>query len=97
MAQEYGWLVCDQGPISVVVTDPGPCPIEALKVVSRRTGLSLWHSKSLIGRLPATILDDVTQEVAEAVVRELHEAGAHAEVREEKRHGPPSTESRSAP
>ncbi|MCZ4103009.1 ribosomal protein L7/L12 [Streptomyces sp. H39-C1] len=81
MADEYFLLVCDQGPISVVLTDPGPRPIEAVKVVHRRAGLSLWHSKSLIGRLPATILEDVTQEVAEATVRELLEAGAHAEVR----------------
>ncbi|ROR37401.1 ribosomal protein L7/L12 [Kitasatospora cineracea] len=82
MAVEYALLICDQGPISVVLTDPGPRPFEVVKVVRRRTGLSLWHSKSLISDLPATILEDAAQEVAEATVRELLEAGAHAEVRE---------------
>ncbi|MEU6278266.1 ribosomal protein L7/L12 [Streptomyces populi] len=81
MADEYFLLVCDPGSISVVLTDSGPRPSEAVKVGHRRAGLSLWHSKSLISRLPTTILEDVAQEVAEVTVRELLATGAHAEVR----------------
>ncbi|MFE4393042.1 MULTISPECIES: ribosomal protein L7/L12 [Streptomycetaceae] len=77
----YGELVCDEGPISVVVTDPGPHVLEVAKAVRRRTGLSLWHGKLLLGRLPATILDDVTSDLAEAVAGELRAAGASVEVR----------------
>jgi len=81
MADEYFVLICDEVPNSVVLTNPGPHSIEVVKLLSRRTGLSLWHSKSLISSLPATILEDVPREVAEATVRELLEAGAHAEIR----------------
>lgn len=83
MADEYVWLICDKVLNAVVLTDPGPHPIEVVKLLHRRTGLSLWHSKSLISRVPATILEDVPREMAEAAVRELLEAGAHAEVRQQ--------------
>ncbi|MFF1476688.1 ribosomal protein L7/L12 [Streptomyces sp. NPDC058301] len=55
-----------------------------MKLLHRRTGLSLWHCKSLVSRLPATILENVPQEGATALVDELREAGAcaHAEVKQ---------------
>ncbi|MFJ3788724.1 ribosomal protein L7/L12 [Kitasatospora sp. NPDC090091] len=81
MADEYVLLICDDVPNAVVLTEPGPHAIEVVKVLRRRTGLSLWQSKSLLDRLPATILEDVPQETAEATVRELLRAGAKAEVR----------------
>ncbi|MFJ6135286.1 ribosomal protein L7/L12 [Kitasatospora sp. NPDC092286] len=71
MTGKYFLLICDDVPNAVVLTDPGPHPVEVVKLLRRRTGLSLWHSKSLISRLPATGLEDVPQEVAEATVREL--------------------------
>ncbi|MFJ2811865.1 ribosomal protein L7/L12 [Kitasatospora sp. NPDC087271] len=83
MADEYVWLICDEVLNAVVLTDPGPYSIEVVKLLHRRTGLSLWRSKSLISRVPATILEDVPREMAEVVVRELLEAGAHAEVRQQ--------------
>ncbi|KDN88198.1 ribosomal protein L7/L12 [Kitasatospora cheerisanensis] len=83
MADEYAMLICDDWPNAVVLTDSGPHTIEVVKVLRRRAGLSLWHSRSLLDRLPATILYDVPQEVAEATVRELLEAGAKAEVRQQ--------------
>ncbi|MER7820219.1 ribosomal protein L7/L12 [Streptomyces sp. NPDC096153] len=74
-------LVCDDVPRTVVLTDSGPRAIEIVKLLRRRTGLSLWHCKSLISELPATILKNVPEEVATAMVAELHAAGAtaHAE------------------
>ncbi|MFF2745673.1 ribosomal protein L7/L12 [Kitasatospora sp. NPDC058048] len=80
-ADGYFELVCDAGPIRVVVTDAGPRVLEAAKAVRRRTGLSLWHGKALLGRLPAVVLDDVTSDLAEAVAAELRAAGATVEVR----------------
>ncbi|MGW0771047.1 ribosomal protein L7/L12 [Streptomyces sp. NPDC002676] len=75
-------LVCDDPPHTVVLTDSGPRAIEIVKLLHRRTGRSLWHCKSLINELPATILQNVPEEVATAMVAELHEAGAdsHTEV-----------------
>lgn len=74
-------LVCDDVPHTVVLTDSGPRAIEIVKLLHRRTGLSLWHCKSLISELPATILKNVPEEVATAMVAELRAAGAtaHAE------------------
>lgn len=74
-------LVCDDVPHTVVLTDSGPRAIEIVKLLHRRTRLSLWHCKSLISELPATILKNVPEEVATAMVAELRAAGAtaHAE------------------
>ncbi|MEV7119796.1 ribosomal protein L7/L12 [Kitasatospora griseola] len=77
----YAVLICDNVPNAVVLTHSGPHSIEVVKVLRRWTGLALWDSRLLLDRLPATILEDVTQETAEAAVRELLEAGAEAEVR----------------
>ncbi|EST18947.1 ribosomal protein L7/L12 [Streptomyces roseochromogenus] len=71
-------LVCDDLPHTVVLTDAGPRAIEIVKLLHRRTGQSLWRCKSLISHLPATILENVPEEVATAMVAELHEAGADA-------------------
>lgn len=62
-------------------TDGRGGTMEVLKVIRRRTGLSLWHGKVLLGRLPTTLLEDVTLDLAEATVSQLREAGAAAEVR----------------
>ncbi|MFB7374888.1 ribosomal protein L7/L12 [Streptomyces sp. NPDC056222] len=76
-------LICDDQPHDAVLTDPGPEAIEVVKLLHRRTGLSLWCCKSLVSQLPATILENVPEEVATALVDELREAGAcaHAEVK----------------
>ncbi len=75
-------LICDNVPNAVVLTDFGPRVIEVVKVLRRRAGLSLWQGRSLLDRLPATVLEDVSQEMAEAMVRALVEVGAKAEVRQ---------------
>ncbi|MEU4272937.1 ribosomal protein L7/L12 [Streptomyces sp. NPDC026092] len=73
-------LVCDDLPHTVVLTDSGPRAIEVVKLLHRRTGLSLWHCKSLVSQLPAAILENLPEEVATAMVDELREAGADAHV-----------------
>ncbi|MGW2748963.1 ribosomal protein L7/L12 [Streptomyces sp. NPDC001450] len=71
-------LVCDDLPHTVVLTDSGPRVIEIVKLLHRQTGLSLWHCKSLLGKLPTSILENVPEEVATAMVAELRAAGASA-------------------
>ncbi|MFF3743557.1 ribosomal protein L7/L12 [Streptomyces kronopolitis] len=78
---EYFDLVCTEMPTSVVVLDPGPRTVEVMKVLQRLTGLSLWHSKTLISDLPATVLEDLPEEPAVAAATALREAGALVEVR----------------
>ncbi|SDT01548.1 large subunit ribosomal protein L7/L12 [Streptomyces sp. TLI_053] len=84
MTVEHFTLICDNVPNDVVLTDFGPRVIEVVKVLRRRTELGLWQSRSLLDRLPATVLEDVSQERAEATVRELLAVGAKAEVREQR-------------
>ncbi|WP_445526064.1 ribosomal protein L7/L12 [Streptomyces cyslabdanicus] len=62
----------------LVLTDPGRRPVDIVKLIHRRTGLSLWHCKSLISELPTSILENVPEEVATAMVAEFREAGASA-------------------
>ncbi|MFE6751590.1 ribosomal protein L7/L12 [Kitasatospora purpeofusca] len=76
-------LICDNVPNAVTLTDFGPRVIEVVKVLRRRTGLTLWQGRSLLDRLPATVLDDVSEERAEATVRELLAVGAKAQVRQQ--------------
>ncbi|MFF2513384.1 ribosomal protein L7/L12 [Streptomyces sp. NPDC058086] len=78
---EYFLLVCDDVPHDVLLTDPGTRVLDVAQVVRRLTGLSLWRSKVLAAQVPATILDGVLQEDAEAAVAALRDVGAQAEVR----------------
>ncbi|MFB6893449.1 ribosomal protein L7/L12 [Kitasatospora sp. NPDC056327] len=78
MAVEYVTLVCDDEPVSVVLTDPGPRPVEVVKLLRRRTGPSLWQGRLLVDDVPAVVLDDVPRETAEAAVRDLLATGAGA-------------------
>ncbi|WP_418961616.1 ribosomal protein L7/L12 [Streptomyces tritici] len=73
-------LVCDDVPHTVVLTDCGPRAIEIVKLLRTRTGLSLRHCKSLVSEPPATILENVPEEVATAMMAELRAAGAAAHV-----------------
>ncbi|MFI1502572.1 ribosomal protein L7/L12 [Streptomyces platensis] len=81
---EYFELVCDEASSTVVLMDPGPRAIEVVKALHRKTGLSLWHSKLLIRDLPATVLDDVPEELAATFATALREAGALVEVRQKQ-------------
>ncbi|MEV5731355.1 ribosomal protein L7/L12 [Streptomyces pharetrae] len=83
MSESYV-LICDDQPHDAILTDPGPQVIEVVKLLHRRTRLSLWHCKSLVSRLPVTIVENVPVEVATTLVDELREAGAcaHTEVKQ---------------
>lgn len=79
---EYFELVCDEVSSDVVLVEPGRHVVEVVKVLRRYTGLSLWHSKLLIRDVPATVLADVSPELADAMVAALREAGAVAQARQ---------------
>ncbi|WP_341483773.1 ribosomal protein L7/L12 [Streptomyces endophytica] len=64
-----------------MVLDPGPRAVEVMKVLHRLTGLSLWHSKTVIRDVPATVLEWLPEEPAAAAAMALREAGALVEVR----------------
>ncbi|MEU7718141.1 ribosomal protein L7/L12 [Streptomyces tibetensis] len=88
MADEYIWLMCDETPHDVLLTDPGARVTDVVQVVRRLTGLSLWRSKVLVTRAPVVVLDHVPEEDAAAAVSALRDAGAHAEAREQQEPDP---------
>ncbi|RGD58236.1 ribosomal protein L7/L12 [Kitasatospora xanthocidica] len=81
MTVEYSEPVCGEASNRVVLTGPGPHVLEAVKALRRWTGLSLWHGEVFLGRLPASILEDVPSDLAEAAANELRASGAAVEVR----------------
>ncbi|MEU3563789.1 ribosomal protein L7/L12 [Kitasatospora sp. NPDC006786] len=66
---------------TALVTGPGDAGPDALRAVRAVTGLSLWHSKLLLGSAPVVVLEDVPFDTAVGAARRLREAGVPAAVR----------------
>ncbi|MFE2910870.1 hypothetical protein [Kitasatospora indigofera] len=66
---------------TVLLTGTSPGGPEALRAVGEVTGLSLWHSKLLLGGAPATVRTDEPFADAAAAARRLRRAGVPAAVR----------------
>ncbi|MFE6871792.1 ribosomal protein L7/L12 [Kitasatospora sp. NPDC057692] len=66
---------------TVLLTAASPGGAAAFKAIRAVTGLSLWHSRQLLGSAPVIALEDVPFDLAAAAARRLREAGAPAAVR----------------
>ncbi|MFD4656361.1 ribosomal protein L7/L12 [Kitasatospora sp. NPDC058444] len=66
---------------TALVTGPGDGGPNALRAVRAVTGLSLWHSKLLLGSAPVVVLEEVPFDTAVVAARRLREAGVPAAVR----------------
>ncbi|MET9618210.1 hypothetical protein [Kitasatospora indigofera] len=66
---------------TVLLTGTSPGGPEALRAVGAVTGLSLWHSKLLLGGAPATVRTDEPFADAASAARKLRRAGVPAAVR----------------
>ncbi|MFG2907390.1 ribosomal protein L7/L12 [Kitasatospora sp. NPDC048286] len=66
---------------TALVTGSGNAGPDALRAVRAVTGLSLWHSKLLLGSAPAVVLEEVPFDIAVTAARRLREAGVPAAVR----------------
>ena len=65
----------------VVLTAPGDKKIAVIKVVRSATGLGLKEAKGLVDAAPKAIKEGATKEEAEALLKELQEAGAVVELK----------------
>lgn len=65
----------------VILTDAGEKKVNAIKAVRAATGLGLKEAKGLVESAPAAIKEGISKEDAEALVKELEEAGAKAEIK----------------
>ena len=65
----------------VMLTGAGANKVAAIKAVRGATGLGLKEAKALVEAAPAPIKEGVSKEEAEALAKDLTEAGAEVEVK----------------
>jgi large subunit ribosomal protein L7/L12 len=65
----------------VILKDVGPKKIGVIKVVRKVTGLGLKDAKGLVEEAPKEIKTGLPKEEAEALKKELEEAGATVEIK----------------
>lgn len=65
----------------VVLSEAGANKIAVIKVVKSATGLGLKEAKDLVEAAPKPVKEGVSKDEAEALKKELEEAGAKAELK----------------
>ena len=65
----------------VVMTDFGAEKIKVIKVVREVTGLGLAEAKAKVEGIPATLKEGASKDDAEALKKQLEEAGAKVELK----------------
>ena len=74
-------VAAEQTEFTVVLTAVGGSKVNVIKVVRAVTGLGLKEAKDLVDGAPKPIKEGVSKEDAEAVQKQLTEAGASCEVK----------------
>ncbi|CAH9067273.1 50S ribosomal protein L7/L12 [Pseudoalteromonas sp. CIP111854] len=65
----------------VILTAAGANKVASIKAVRSATGLGLKEAKALVESAPAPIKEAVSKEEAEALKKDLEEAGAEVEIK----------------
>ena len=65
----------------VVLADAGANKVAVIKAVRGATGLGLKEAKDLVESAPANLKEGISKEEAEALKKELEEAGAKVEIK----------------
>ena len=71
----------EQTEFNVVLTDAGAKKINAIKVVRAITGLGLKEAKAAVEDTPSVLKEGVSKEEAEALKKQIEEAGAACELK----------------
>ncbi|MFO7578925.1 50S ribosomal protein L7/L12 [Nitrosomonas halophila] len=71
----------EQTEFSVILTSAGESKVNVIKVVRAVTGLGLKEAKDLVDGAPKPIKEGVSKEDAEALKKQLDEAGASCEIK----------------
>ena len=67
--------------VSVILASAGANKVQVLKVVKDITGLGLKETKELVDGAPKAVKEGVKKEDAEAIKKQLEEAGATVEIK----------------
>lgn len=71
----------EQTEFSVILTSAGDNKVNVIKVVRAVTGLGLKEAKDLVDSAPKAVKEGVSKDDAEALRKQLTEAGAACEVK----------------
>ncbi|MDI9471621.1 MAG: 50S ribosomal protein L7/L12 [Tissierellia bacterium] len=71
----------EQSEFDVILKAPGASKVAVIKVVRSLTGLGLKEAKELVDNAPNAVKQGVDKEEAEAVKKQLEEAGAEVELK----------------
>ena len=71
----------EQTEFTIVLDDPGPERVKAIKVVRELTGLGLKEAKALVDAAPKPVKEGITKQEAEDAKKKLEEAGAKASIK----------------
>jgi large subunit ribosomal protein L7/L12 len=71
----------EQTEFSVILTTFGESKVNVIKVVRAVTGLGLKEAKDLVDGAPKAVKEGVSKADAEAIQKQLSEAGATAEIK----------------
>jgi len=71
----------EQTAFDVILTAAGQSKLAVVKLVKELTSLGLKESKGLVDSAPSAIKEGVTKDEAEALQKQLEEAGAEVEVK----------------
>ena len=71
----------EQTEFDVVLVEAGAKKINAIKAVRAITGLGLKEAKEAVESVPTVLKEGISKEDADAVVKQIEEAGAKAELK----------------
>ncbi len=71
----------EQTEFTVELTEAGASKLGVIKVVREITGLGLKEAKDLVDNCPKVLKEDVSKEDAEAIKKQLEEAGAKVTIK----------------
>lgn len=74
-------VAAEQTEFSVILTTAGASKVNVIKVVRAITGLGLKEAKDLVDGAPKAVKEGVNNADAEAILKQLIEAGATAEIK----------------
>jgi len=80
-AGDAGAAAEEQTEFDVVLVDAGAKKINAIKAVRAITGLGLKEAKEAVESVPTVLKEAISKEDAEAVLKQVEEAGAKAELK----------------
>lgn len=73
----------EEGPkeVSVILTNAGASKIPVIKVVRTVLGLGLVEAKAIVDAAPKAVKEHIQMDEAEAIKKQLEEAGASVEIK----------------